>query len=154
MTTGITDPTEEYFKDGVWGWDTVQQKWRKVLVYASGYLHVASAGTDTYLEEIHKTVTDPVINYLYSTYVPANQVWILDSIVAMTYGYPCSDIVLAVNTGTDNYIIARKKNPAAGEIVYNRTPIHLFPGQRIEASFTLTQTGDYLYLNIVGHKFV
>ena len=36
---GITDPAEEYFKDGVWGWDATDGVWVKVPVdHASGAL--------------------------------------------------------------------------------------------------------------------
>lgn len=27
---GVTDPTKEYFKDGLWGWNTTDEQWEKV----------------------------------------------------------------------------------------------------------------------------
>lgn len=36
--SGITDPTEQYFKDGLWGWDGV--RWQKLSVDADGNLRV------------------------------------------------------------------------------------------------------------------
>lgn len=35
---GITDPTQEHFKDGLWGWVTDQ--WRKLIADATGHLQV------------------------------------------------------------------------------------------------------------------
>jgi len=39
---GITNPAEEYFKDGQWGWDAVAGAWVKLLVDADGRLIVAA----------------------------------------------------------------------------------------------------------------
>lgn len=36
----ITDPTEEYFKDGLWAWNTSTEEWEK-LTQSSGRLQVA-----------------------------------------------------------------------------------------------------------------
>jgi len=41
---GITNPTEVYFKDGLWGWLTDQ--WQKLLVNASHHLKVEIASQD------------------------------------------------------------------------------------------------------------
>lgn len=40
---GITNPAEEYFKDGIWGWAT--NKWEKLISY-SGRLYTALHGWD------------------------------------------------------------------------------------------------------------
>lgn len=39
---GITNPAEEYFKDGLWGWVTDQ--WKKLVATAGGALHIYIAG--------------------------------------------------------------------------------------------------------------
>lgn len=36
--SGITDPNEIYFKDGIWGWDTNQ--WRQLIADAAGHLQI------------------------------------------------------------------------------------------------------------------
>lgn len=36
--SGITDPSEEYFKDGLWGW--VVNQWKKLIADAAGHLQV------------------------------------------------------------------------------------------------------------------
>lgn len=40
---GIANPAEEYFKDGVWGWDATEGEWVKLSVDASGYLQVVDS---------------------------------------------------------------------------------------------------------------
>jgi hypothetical protein len=42
--SGITDPAQEYFKDGLWGWVTDQ--WKKLVATAGGALHVQIAGQE------------------------------------------------------------------------------------------------------------
>lgn len=39
---GITNPAEEYFKDGLWAWVTDQ--WKKLVATAGGALHIYVAG--------------------------------------------------------------------------------------------------------------
>lgn len=46
--TGITDPSEEYFKDGVWVWAT--SVWKKAVGSAAGLLHVQIAGQEADVE--------------------------------------------------------------------------------------------------------
>lgn len=41
LSPGITDPTEEYFKDGVWGWDSAAEAWIKCTA-TDGKLQVES----------------------------------------------------------------------------------------------------------------
>ena len=64
---GITDPTEEYFKDGAWGWDGT--RWRK-LALVWGY-------TDT----LRLSVSDDdsaagTINLITGS-VPAGEIWVV-----------------------------------------------------------------------------
>ena len=67
--TGITNPTEEYFKDGLWGWDGTQ--WRKagMPLWYSGELSENLGGTAT-----GTTYTK------YSSTVPAGSVYIVNAI--------------------------------------------------------------------------
>jgi len=41
---GITDPGEEYFKDGLWGW--VTSAWKKLIADAAGHLQVDVVASD------------------------------------------------------------------------------------------------------------
>jgi len=54
--SGITDPTEEYFKDGLWGWVTDQ--WKKLVATAGGALHIQFAGQEADVEVAQTTPAD------------------------------------------------------------------------------------------------
>lgn len=41
--TGITQPTAEYFKDGIWAWNPAGPEWIKLEVNADGHLLVSLA---------------------------------------------------------------------------------------------------------------
>lgn len=41
---GVTDPTEEYFKDGIWGWDATAEEWVKLPVDSEGRLKTSMSG--------------------------------------------------------------------------------------------------------------
>lgn len=43
--TPVTDPTEEYFKDGIWGWYSTTPAWIKVSVDVDGNLNATLAGS-------------------------------------------------------------------------------------------------------------
>lgn len=45
---GITDPAEEYFKDGLWGWAT--SAWKKLVATGAGVLHIQFAGQEADVE--------------------------------------------------------------------------------------------------------
>ena len=69
---GITNPTEEYFKDGGWGWDGTQ--WRK-LNLTFGYY-------DRYAEKqegINVPAGTQTFNF---ATVPANEVWVITAFTA------------------------------------------------------------------------
>lgn len=46
MMNGIADPAEEYFKDGIWGWDATAGIWVKLPVDDEGRLRVVVGGGD------------------------------------------------------------------------------------------------------------
>ena len=67
--TGITNPTEEYFKDGLWGWDGTQ--WRKAGI---PFWYRAS-----YFENIGGTATSTEWSK-YSTAVPTGYVYVVSAV--------------------------------------------------------------------------
>lgn len=54
--SGITDPAEEYFKDGIWGW--VTDAWEKLVADASGFLQINIAAQDIDVEVTQDTPDD------------------------------------------------------------------------------------------------
>lgn len=57
---GITDPGQEYFKDGLWAWNTTTSAWVKLAVDTDGNLKVSL--TDTMDIEASKTTYRAVIS--------------------------------------------------------------------------------------------
>jgi len=54
--SGIPDPAEEYFKDGLWGW--VTSAWKKLVATADGLLKVQLGGQDADVEVKQTTPAD------------------------------------------------------------------------------------------------
>jgi len=68
---GITDPSEEYFKDGIWGW--VDPAWEKLVADAAGHLQVdvVASGLSAATPALYN-VTMTLANTEYSQALPAN----------------------------------------------------------------------------------
>jgi len=56
---GITNPAEEYFKDGLWGW--VATAWKKLVATAGGALHIYIAGQAADVEVKQATPADLLV---------------------------------------------------------------------------------------------
>jgi len=70
--SGITDPQEEYFKDGIWGWDG--SVWRKLpLVW--GY-------SGHYCENVNGVASGAGDAVVDGSTVPAGEVWIIEHVMA------------------------------------------------------------------------
>lgn len=54
--SGITDPAEEYFKDGLWAW--VTSAWEKLVADASGFLQINVAAQDIDVEVTQTAAAD------------------------------------------------------------------------------------------------
>lgn len=73
---GITDPAEEYFKDGLWGWDG--SAWRK-LPLLWGFGGVVE-------EKVQDTGLDAGDNNLGGAAVPAGEIWVVTSASCLYVG--------------------------------------------------------------------
>jgi len=69
---GITNPTEEYFKDGGWGWDGT--RWRK-LALVWGY-------TDRLAVRVDHTKVGAGDYAMDFAAVPAGEIWVLNTVVS------------------------------------------------------------------------
>lgn len=58
----VTDPAQEYFKDGLWGWDSVAEAWVKLAVNASGNLIVGPDMPDVSGAPFITTEADSVLS--------------------------------------------------------------------------------------------
>lgn len=78
----ITDPQEDYFKDGLWTWDG--SRWRKQpLIF--GY-------SDQYIEYQTDTGDGTTLNQDFST-VPSGEIWVITSFSCYPYSGAHADLV-------------------------------------------------------------
>jgi len=93
---GITDPSEQYFKDGVWGWNG--SAWRKDGLHFSycgqvlGLVTVASASAGT--------------NYMSGDSPAAGEIWVITGMEVHNTASGVETARLAVRAGGKNYWLA------------------------------------------------
>ena len=140
--TGITNPTEEYFKDGTWGWDGTQ--WRK-----QGILFGYRA---TVNESISNTNANAGINALNSATVPAGELWIIQLIGAMNVNTACSRIAFFVYRTPTEYPVLDQVTCTANVWVTWAGNVVLKTGDYLKAYFLGCTAGDDIYLRYLGYK--
>ena len=142
MMTGITNPTEEYFKDGIWGWDGSQ--WRKqgiLLGYHSALsLNIinsnASAGT----------------NILETDAVEMNYLWVMETIGVANVNTAPSRLTIYVYRGGTNYPLLDTSSTVVGVYSIWNGQLVMVAGDRIRAYIYGCTAGDDLYLRVLGYK--
>lgn len=140
--SGITDPSEEYFKDGLWGWDGSQ--WRKLGLLWGYY--------DAYHERCVNSSADAGLNHLYATVVPEGEIWIVTAAFASDVSSAISDVSLLVQGVSSPYVLVRKVNPVALEGAEFSGSVVVKAGERVRADFNGCTAGDGLYLYALGYK--
>ena len=139
---GITNPGEEYFKNGGWGWDGSQ--WCKLpLVW--GY-------SDCYAELLTEDNAVAGNNYLAGTTVPAGEVWV----VTCFSMWNANTVTLATSggiyDGATTISVHSELSPAAGETVEWNGFICLKEGDRMRASFFTCALNDNIRATFLGYK--
>jgi len=140
--TGITNPTEEYFKDGLWGWDGT--RWRKLALlwgYSAAYYERL-----TQAEATAETMMD-------GSTVPAGEVWVVTSVVAWDNDNIITDIT-GFTYGDAVWIALGQKQSftAAQEYWEWRGSIVVPAGGHIRVRFRGCTVGDDLFVDICGYK--
>ena len=90
---GITDPNQEYFKDGTWSWDGTQ--WRKAgllfgyksQLMAQVYVPNAVVGANTML----------------GAAVPVGELWVLTALLCLNIGHATTSTFMGVQQGGTNF---------------------------------------------------
>ena len=139
---GITDPAEEYFKDGLWGWDGSQ--WRKLgilLGYRSALSHAvanynASAG----------------INTLETDAVETGYIWVVETIATMNDNHAPSRVAFTAYRSGFDYPVLDTSLAAASTWTVWTGQIVLVAGDTIRAYIFGCTAGDDLYLRALGYK--
>ena len=140
--SGITDPTEEYFKDGTWGWDGTQ--WRKIGLLFGYYDRLAG-----------KTVNDNATagtNIVDSATVPAGELWVVQLIAGLNLNTAVTSIRLILVAGSISCGLLDEVPAAANRWVTWTGEIVLKEGDKIQAAFLGCTAGDDIILIWWGYK--
>jgi len=140
--TGITNPTEEYFKDGLWGWDGT--RWRKAGI---PLWYNAPVG-----ESLSNLNAQSGVNSLTGSTVPAGELWIIESASAIDNTSALDYVAIRVSTGTFWTSIIRKQSVAIAEEVIVNAEVVLSPGYYLYAVFSNCAAGDDIYFRYIGYK--
>ena len=140
--SGITDPTEEFFKDGCWGWDGSQ--WRKV-----GIPLWYNAPVGEYPSNLD---AQSGVNSLTGSTVPAGELWIIESASAIDNTSALDYVAIRVNTGKLWTPLITKKSVAAAEEVIVNVEVVLSPGYYLFATFSNCAAGDNSCFRYIGYK--
>ena len=140
--TGITNPTEEYFKDGLWGWDGTQ--WRKAglpLWYR-----------EPYQESLGGTASGTVYSK-YSTPVPDGYVYVITNIsIRNTTRAPGrTEIIVYDATHQILQIAATNSLDISIPLLYAGFLVFA-PGYKLRVYMTATQDGDVIDGGVLGFK--
>ena len=140
--SGITDPTEEYFKDGTWGWDG--SRWRK-LGLLLGYNDVISGSVDV-------TAQQDGINSVSSSSVQDGELWVLNNIAGTNANRAIPRIIICAEVCDVLCVLLDTSTTSDGVwAVWNGTTV-LKASNRIMVYFYGCTAGDTLRIRWLGYK--
>jgi len=140
--SGITDPTEEYFKDGCWGWDGSQWLKQGILF---GY-------NDVIQFLITDTAGGGESDKLSSDAVPNGELWVVHNVAAYNLNHAPSRIVIFHIRGSISCpLLDTTTTGAAIWTIWNGTTV-MKVGSYLRAYFFGCTSGDTLKLAILGYK--
>jgi len=140
--TGITNPTEEYFKDGTWGWDGSQ--WRKLgilLGYHSALSH-----------DVANSNANAGTNMLATGAVETGYIWVVETIAAMNVNHAPSRIAITAYRSEIDYPVLDTSSATANIWTVWNGQIVLAVGDTIRTYIFGCTAGDVLYLRALGYK--
>ena len=138
----ITDPSEQYFKDGTWGWDGT--RWRK-LPLTWGY-------TDVYIENVRTNDAVAGLNDLDGSLVPAGEVWVVTNVVLFNTDSATTIIDMQVWLSPDAVLVRRVRDAIANYSAEWAGQVYLKAGYRMRAEFSGCTLNDNLRANFLGYK--
>ena len=140
--TGITNPTEEYFKDGTWGWDGTQ--WRK-LSLLFGY-------SEAYSEISYNTNLPAGISYVAGSTVPAGEVWVVYGLLGSVVSTTCTELRFGFWNKSDPIICKQVRTPTSGQFYDFQGTLILAAGFYSLLQLHGVTEGDDAYLYAWGYK--
>jgi len=140
--TGITNPTEEYFKDGLWGWDGTQ--WRKLGLALWYY--------EPYSEDLSGTATGS--SYVArSTTVPTGFVYIVNAASVGNFTRAAEYAEIRLYTDTDAMIyLVQVISPALYQPAIFTGNLVLSPGWTIYLRVDGCAVDDTILAGVAGYK--
>lgn len=141
---GLTNPAEEHFDKGNWGFDG--SVWRK-LAMLWGF-------SDTVAELEDDTDADTGTNTLTCTQVPAGEVHFITTTFGINNNTNPSYILIQARIDGSWAYIHRVASPGAGISVSAPNPIVLGPGDNIRGQIGGCTSGDIIRFHITGYKMV
>ena len=139
---GITDPAEEYFKDGIWGWDGSQ--WRKLGILF-GYHSVLT-------QHISNTDASAGTNTLVTSAVEDNYLWFVQVAGLLDVNTAPSRVFICINRSGVDYPLSDTSTTAANLWLIWNGQVVLSPGDTIKGCFLSCTAGDDLFLRALGYK--
>ena len=140
--SGITDPSEQYFKDGGWSWNgSIWIKGGLPFEYASQVLVRTQAWTPV-----------STIGHVFSAAVAANEIWVVTAIAAENLTNTTTERRLGVVSGGVYYFLAVDAGGAALTMFSWGGQMIAVAGQRLVGRFLGGVWNDLLELTVTGYK--
>ena len=138
----ITNPAEEYFGQGKWGWDG--SVWRK-LPLLWGYSGLIG-------EDLSETNLDAGVNVLNGTAVPAGEIWVVTAVSMKYIGAGGTDMH-AYTIGTPGTAFLQSIYTIVSDQWYNaRVHVILAQGDYIRGTIGGAILGDDFHVWYSGYK--
>jgi hypothetical protein len=160
----ITDPSEQYFKDGLWGWTGTL--WEKLKAF-SNLLGIASHGWDgsvwrkepirlgfssQYLELETDTGTGSLLSLTFSI-VPSGELWVVEAFTTFPVdGDHPTPAFLSVYDGSNDHLFARVPSLSRNTMLAAETPLFLVAGDRLRVLFASGISGNEYRAYANGRK--
>ena len=140
--TGITNPTEEYFKDGLWGWDGTQ--WRKLGLALWYY--------EPYSQDLSCTASSSTPG-VWSSAVPNGYIYIVNaaSIKNATRAVDRAEIRVYSDTNVNTYLNCLL-SPAQHQPAIFTGQLVLSPGWKIFMTMIGCSVDDVIQAGVAGYK--
>lgn len=138
----ITDPSEEYFKDGTWGWNGTD--WVKLPIVFGYY--------ERWAEDLGETKSGAGAFVSASTAVPAGEVWVLQCLHVRNETGARGAVTMFLMGGVDWSACAYVVAPGQGAPVLFQGPVTLREGDSLYVQQLACQDADVIRSAAWGYK--
>lgn len=139
---GLTDPTEPYFRNGLWGHDGTQ--WRRLNLLWGFY--------DTLAETVVNLSATAGLNTLLGAAVPSGEIWVVRMISAVDVNTAVTYIRLGVRIGPTDYRVYEVRPGVAAQWSSVQCDLVLKESHQIVASMDGCVLNDDIYMQYLGYK--